>query len=73
MGISDKAGGEEINGQARWHRYWKTGVDTAVEDMQDGNRRDVGRRRWRNMLEGQKRTGQILTGNYYQPKGVLLL
>ena len=42
-------------------------MDTAAEEMQDGNRRDVERRRWRNGLE------KILTGNDYQPEGVLSL
>ena len=43
----------------------ETVVDTAVEEMRDGNRRDVGRRRWQNGLEERQRIGKILTGNYY--------
>ena len=51
----------------------ETVVDTAVEEMRDGNRRDVGRRRWQNGLEGQQQNGQISTGNGYQPEGVSML
>ena len=45
-------------------------MDMAAEEMCDGKRRDVGQQRWRNGLEGQQRTGKILTGNYYQYEGV---
>ena len=48
-------------------------MDTAAEEMQDGNRRDLGRRIWLNGLEEQQRTGEISAGNDYQPEGVLLL
>ena len=48
-------------------------MDTAAEDMRGGNRRDVGRRKFRNGLEGRQRTGQILPGKNYQPEGVSLL
>ena len=41
-----------------------------AEDTRYGNKIDVGRQRWKNGLEEQRRTGQILTGNNYQPEGV---
>ena len=45
-------------------------MDMEVEEMRDGNRRDVGRRRWRNGLEERRWTSQILTGNNYKHEGV---
>ena len=48
-------------------------MDTAADEMQDGNRRDDGQHRWRNELEEQQQAGKILTGNEYQPEGVPLL
>ena len=53
MGIIDKVRREDSGGQALWQRCGTTDMDTTAEDMWDGNRRDVGRRRWRNGLEGQ--------------------
>ena len=50
MGMSDKVGGEDSGRRARWRRCRTTGIDTAVEEMRDGNTRDVGRRIWRNGL-----------------------
>ena len=45
-------------------------MDTVAEEMWDGNRRDMGQWRWQNGLEGRRPTGQILTGNDYQPESV---
>ena len=70
MGVAEKIRGEDSSGRAQWKRFGKTGMDTAAADMQDGNRRDVGRRKWQNGLEERQRTAKILTGNDYQPKGV---
>ena len=69
MGMADKVSGEDIRGREWWRRCGTTGMDTAAEEMWDGNIRDVGQRRWRNGLEGRQRTGQISTGNDYQPEG----
>ena len=69
----DKISGEDSGGQAWWQICETTGIDTAVEDMLDGNRRDEGWRRWRNGFEERRQTGEISTGNDYQPEGVLLL
>ena len=73
MEMRDKVGGVDSGGRSWWWIFRTTGIDTAVEEMRDGNRRDVGRRRWRNELEERQWTGQISTGNYYQPEGVLTL
>ena len=73
MYMVDKVNGEDSSGRALWRRCGTTGMDTAMEEMRDGNRRDVGRRRWRNGLEGRRQTGKILTGNDYQPEVILLL
>ena len=70
IGIEDKATSEDSVGRARWQICGTTGMNTATEEMWDGNRRDVGRPRWRNGLEGRQWNGQILTGNNYQPEGV---
>ena len=70
MGMEDKVSDKDIGGRAWWRRCGKTGMDTAAEDMWDGNRRDVGQKRWRNELEKRQRTGKISTGNDYQPEGV---
>ena len=48
MGMAGKISGEDSRGQAWCWRCGTTGMDTAVEEMRDGNRRDVGRWRWRN-------------------------
>ena len=73
MGMAEKVSNEESGRQARWRRCRTTGMDTAAEDTQDGNRRDVRRRRWRNGLEEWRQTAKILTGNDYQPEGVSLI
>ena len=70
MGITDKISGEDSGVQAWCQIFGTKGMDTVVEDMRDGNRRDVGRRRWQNGLEERRQTGQILTENDYQPDGV---
>ena len=59
MGMADKVSGKDSGGRAWLQRCGTTDMDTTVEEMQDGNRRDVGQRRWRNGLEGRLRTGQI--------------
>ena len=71
--MADKVGVEDSGVQARWWRCGTTDMDTTVEEMRDGNRRDLGRRRWQNGLEGRLRTEKISTGNYYQPESVSLL
>ena len=38
VGMTDKVSGEYSSGQARWRRYRTTGMDTAAEEMWDGNR-----------------------------------
>ena len=48
-------------------------MDTTAEEIREGNRRDVGRLRWRNGLEEQQWTEKISTGKYYQPQGVTSL
>ena len=53
MGMADKVSNEDIVGQAWWRRCGTTERDTMAEEMRDGNRIDVGRRRWRNGLEGR--------------------
>ena len=71
MGVAKKVIDEDIGGQACWRRCGTTGMDRAAESMRDGNIREVRRKRWRNELKGRRRTGKILTGNNYQPEGVL--
>ena len=39
--------GEDSGGRARCRRCGTTGIDTAVEEMRDSNRRDVGRLIWK--------------------------
>ena len=73
MGVADKISGEYIGINAQCWRCETTGIDTEVEDMWGGKRRDVGRQRLRNGLEERRQTRQILTGNDYQPEGVLSL
>ena len=73
IGMADKNSCEDIGRQAWWWRCGTTGIDTAAEKMRNGNRRDVGQRRWKNGLEERQRTGQVLIGNDYQPEGVLLI
>ena len=51
MGMADKFSGEESGGRAQWRRFGITGIETAAEDTRDGNRRDVGQRRWQNGSE----------------------
>ena len=70
MGMADKISGEYSGGRAQWRRCRTTGIDTAVEEMWYGNRRYVGRRIWRNGLEEWRRTGEIFTGDNYQPEGL---
>ena len=43
MGMTDKVSGENSGGRARWQRCLTTMIDTALEEMGDNNRRDVGR------------------------------
>ena len=73
VGMIDKVSSEDSGARARWQIYGTKGMDTAAEEMQHGNRRDVVRQRWRNGLEERRQTGQIFTGNDYQPEGVSLL
>ena len=63
MGMSEKFSSEDSGRQKWWRRCRTTGMDTTAEDMREGNRRYVGRWRWRNGLEERQQTGQILTGN----------
>ena len=70
MRMADNIRGEDSSGQARWHICETIDMDTVVEEMWDGNRRDVGQWRCRNGLEERRQTEQILTGNDYQPEGV---
>ena len=70
MGMADKINSEYSGGQGRWQRCGTTGMDTTVEDMRDGKRRDLGRWRYINGLEERQRTGIISTWNDYQPEGV---
>ena len=70
MGMLEKVRGEESKGRALWRRCRKTGMDTATEEMRDGNIRDVVRRRWRNGLKEWRQTGQIPKRKNYQPEGV---
>ena len=71
--MADRVSGGDSGGQAWCWICGTTGMDMAAEEMRDGNIRYVGRRRWRNGLEEQQRTGKILTGNDYQPAGSSLL
>ena len=64
---------DDRGGRAWWWRCGTTGMNKVAEDMWDGNIGDVGQRRWQNGLEVRRRTGQIYTGNEYQPEGVLSL
>ena len=61
MRMTDKFSGEDSYGQARWWKCGTTGMNTAAEEMQDGNRRDVGQWRWRNGLNGDG-LGKYLKG-----------
>ena len=36
--MADKVSGEDSGGQSLWRRCKKIGMDTAAEDMWDGNR-----------------------------------
>ena len=45
IGMEDKVSDEDSDGKKCWRRCGTTGMDTAVEEMRDGKRRDVGRRR----------------------------
>ena len=63
MGMADKISGEDSGRQAWWQRYGITGMDTAVQIILDGNRRDVVQQRWQNGLEERQWTGKISTGN----------
>ena len=46
--MSDKVSGKDSGGQTQWRRFTTIGIDTAVEETQERNRRDVGRWKWRN-------------------------
>ena len=70
MGIADKVSGENSGVRAWWQRYGTIWIDMVEEKMRDVKRRDVVQRRLCNGLEGRRRTGQISTGNDYQPEGV---
>ena len=37
VGMTDKVGGEDSGGRARWQRFRTTGIDTAAEEMWDRN------------------------------------
>ena len=52
MGMVDNISGEDSGELARWRRCGTTEMDTTAEEMRYGNRRDVGRWRWQNGLEG---------------------
>ena len=41
-GMTDKVSGKDRSGRERWQRCGTTEMDTMAEEMQDGNRRDVG-------------------------------
>ena len=68
--MADKFRGEDSSRQARRRICGTIWMDTATEDMWEGNRRDTGQRRWLNELEGRQRTRRISTGKEYQPEGV---
>ena len=53
MGMTDKVGGEDSGVQAWWQRCGTKDMDTTAEEIRDGNRRYVGRRIWKNGLEGR--------------------
>ena len=57
MRMPDKVGVEYNGGLERWRICDTTVIDTAVEEMRDGNRKDVGRWRWKNGLEERRQTG----------------
>ena len=65
MELADKVSGEYSDRLSWWWRCGTTCMNTAMEEMRDGNRRDFGRRIWQNRLEERRRTVQILTGNNY--------
>ena len=73
VGMVDKVSSEDSGGSARWQRCRTTGMDTAAEEMWNGNRWDVRQHRWLNGLEGRRQTGKILTSNNYQHEDILLL
>ena len=57
MGMADKVSvSKDSDGRSRWRRCRTTGMDMAAEEIQDRNRRYVGRRRWKNGLEERQRT-----------------
>ena len=53
MVMTDKVSGKDRGRQAQWRRCGTTGMDKAVEEMRDSNRRDVGQQIWQNGLEGR--------------------
>ena len=59
MGMADKVIGEDSGGRVWWLRCGTTDIDTEAKEMQDGNRRYLGRWRWRNGLEERRQTRQI--------------
>ena len=38
LGMADKVSSEDRGGRARWRRFRTTWMDTAAEEMWDGNR-----------------------------------
>ena len=50
MVMADNSSSEDSGGRAWCQKCGIIEMDTAAEEMQDGNRRDVGRRRWQNGL-----------------------
>ena len=60
--MTDKVRNEDSGGRARWRRCGTTGMDTAVEEMRYGKRRNVGQQKWRNGLDERRRTGKYQQG-----------
>ena len=52
MGMADKISGKDSGGRARWRICGTTGMYTTVEEIREGNRRDVddgdGKMGWKN-------------------------
>ena len=38
VGMADKVSSEDSGGRERWQRWGTIGMDTATEEMRDGNR-----------------------------------
>ena len=73
VGMADKVRVEDSGGQVLWRIFRTAGMDKEAEEMWGGNKRDVRQQRWRNGLQGRRRTGKILTGNNGQSEGGSLL